>query len=90
MYFNQKEDTNIDQEFKERSREITSRKTLKILFITIGSLAAVSIFILLIFFAGNRLTLLGSKKMTIYQGTKYTDPGYSARDLFNNDHTRDS
>ena len=90
MYFNKpKEDTNIDKEFKERSLEIRSRKTLKILFIAIGVLAVISIIALIIFFAGNRLVLQGAKKLTVYQGTRFDEPGYKAYDLLNNNRTSD-
>ena len=89
MYFKQRGETNIDEELAIKSREISSRKTMKTLFVIIGILAVISVIALSIFLIGNRVTLKGAKKLTIYEGTNYTEPGYTAKDMLNKDRTNE-
>lgn len=85
MYFNSKEDTNIDKELKKTKRVKTKKKENKNLFkiigIIIGALLLIAIIVLIIAFGGKyRLVLYGSRKITIYEGTTYNEPGYEAYD----------
>ena len=89
MYFKQRGETNIDEELAINSREIKSKKTMKIAFIVIGIIAIIGIILLLIFLIGNRITLKGSKELTIYEGTSYIEPGYTAKSMFNKDRTNE-
>ena len=77
MYFNEKEDTNIDKEFKEERDFSTFKKPL----IIIGTIILLIIIILIIVaLTKNKkhyfITLEGNQEMTIYQGAAYNEPGY--------------
>ena len=85
MYFNEKDDTNIDDELDGRKKEFKPN-TLKIILIVLASIAALGILIFIIYIAGDKLTLDGPEEITIYQGTRYIEPGYSAKNIANTYH----
>ena len=91
MYFNEKEDTNIDNEFKNNKKINLSK--YKKYFIIGGIVISVLILIVLIaILLKNKtnyyITLEGLDEMTIYQGTSYNEPGYKAYDNKKNDLTQ--
>ena len=91
MYFNEKEDTNIDNEFKNNKKINLSK--YKKYFIIGGIVIFVLILIVLIaILLKNKtnyyITLEGLDEMTIYQGTSYNEPGYKAYDNKKNDLTQ--
>ena len=87
MYFNEKEDTNIDKEFKQ-SNKINSEKTKKILLIGGLIFLLLLIIIIVIFVIKNRkiyyLTLNGDSEIKVYEGVEFVDPGYVAYDNHRN------
>ena len=92
MYFNEKEDTNIDKEFKkEFNLGDFLREHIKgiIIFVIVLLLLIVILFVFLK--ARNKteyaISLNGGNEITVYQGVNYTDPGYRAYDNHHNDLT---
>lgn len=92
MYFNDKSDTNIDDELKESAGSKFGinldfiQRYLK--WIIIGVIVLILLVILIVFLKGRSkyiLLLNGDAEMTIYQGDKFVDPGYSAYDKKKND-----
>lgn len=96
MYFNNKQDTNIDKEFQNNNNSILSnilemiKKYKMIVFIAI---ALIIIILIIIIFATSRKTnyliLNGEEAITIYQGSDYIEAGFKAynskeADLSNN------
>ena len=85
MYFNEKEDTNIDKEFKhEFNFADFLREHLK-MFIAIGIgrvLLLIILFVVVKYMGMSKysLNLNGGNEITVYQGIDYTDPGYVAYD----------
>ena len=81
MYFNEKEDTNIDKELKKNKKFKINKKTLIIIGI-IMLLLIVSIILFFIIRNINHyyLTLNGNSDITIYEGTIYNEPGFDAYD----------
>lgn len=90
MYFNEKEDTNIDKEFKN-NKKLDFSKFKKYLIIGIVTVLLLIIIIIIFLLIKKRtvyyLNLEGLEEMNIYQGTSYNEPGYKARDNKNNDLT---
>lgn len=94
MYFKDKEDTNIDNEFDNESlfSKILSllNKYKKILII---GLVLVILIVLLIVFSGNNVTnylvLNGDENITLYQGDDYIELGYEAYNSKDEDLTGD-
>ena len=83
MYFNNKTNTNIDKEIKNKNNVLSSilnflTNKIVIIFIVI----AIIIVLLMVVFSNSKteyyLTLNGDKEITIYQGTDYIEPGYDA------------
>ena len=90
MYFNEKEDTNIDKEFKKNKKH--DFENSKKIFTIIGLiLLFLIIIIVVVLFLKNRTTyylnLNGSTNINIYEGVEFTDPGYYAYDNHRNDLT---
>ena len=89
MYFNEKEDTNIDKEFNNNSFDFNKYKKP----IIIGGIVLISIILIIVIVAiiNNRsvyyLTLNGDKEINYYQGVDYIDPGYIAKDNHGRDLT---
>ena len=84
MYFNEKEDTNIDKEFKKESK-FDFQKYKK--YIIIGGIALLIIIIAIIYVMNRKvyyLNLNGGHEINIYKGSEFVDPGYNARDNRNN------
>lgn len=87
MYFKEKEDTNIDDEF-ESGKKIN----LKLILLIAGGIILLGIIIFVIAVLVNNsskytLELLGDKKITITKDSDYVEPGYTAHDKKNNDVT---
>lgn len=91
MYFNEKEDTNIDKEFNN-NKKIDLSKFKKYFIIGGIILFALILLIIIAILLKNKknyfITLEGLNEMTIYQGTSYNEPGYKAHDNKNNDLTQ--
>ena len=86
MYFNEKEDTNIDKEFKKEPK-FDFQKYKKIIIIGGIALLVLIIIIIAILAFKNRkvyyLYLNGGNEINVYKGSNYIDPGYEARDNYN-------
>lgn len=85
MYFNEKEDTNIDWELKKNRQKKDKKQVAKKIFKTLAIIIVLIILALiaiLIIKKINRsyLILNGNTEMTIYKGTIYNEPGYEAYD----------
>ena len=85
MYFKDKNDTNIDDEFNNENNILSSliSKLLKYKFIIIISIIGVFLLIIMFLcFINNKITnyllLTGDEIITIYQGSDYIEFGYSA------------
>ncbi len=91
MYLNpNKEDTNIDDEFKNSKKKKDDKGSFKIPLIIGGIILAIIILIIIIVLITNNsnkyfLVLNGQSEITIYQGTTYNEPGYNAYDKKKND-----
>lgn len=91
MYFNEsKENTNIDEEFKN-NKKFNFDKYKKHFIIGGIILLVVIIILIIVLVLKNRnntyITLNGLNEMTIYQGSNYNEPGYKAFDSKKNDLT---
>ena len=83
MYFNEKEDTNIDKEFNNKKGINVSLTKKLLIIISIIVLLIIIILILIAVFKNKKnyfIALDGAKEMTIYQGTTYIEPGYRGFD----------
>ena len=86
MYFKDRNDTNIDSEFKNNSNNnLLHLFSLlnKYKMIIIGVVLVILLIILMCFLFMNRkvtnyLILNGEENITLYQGTNYIEPGYNA------------
>lgn len=94
MYFKEKENTNIDEEFQQK--KTIDIKKYKPLILIIGGLIVLFVIIFVMFSLTRKdpvitynLELLGSYEMTITLGNDYIEPGFSATDSNNNDVTRE-
>ena len=88
MYFNEKEETNIDHHFKNENK--FSLKNIKpIYWIIAGVVLLVAIIVIIVFLMGDKYTieLIGEEKITVTIGSQYVEPGYSAYDRKNSDVT---
>lgn len=87
MYFNEKEDTNIDKEFKNDNK-FNFEKNKK--WIIIGGIALLVLILIIaaIIFLKNRkvyfITLNGGNEINVYKGVEFIDPGYRAYDNHGN------
>lgn len=91
MYFNnQKEDTNIDNQFKQSNKKFNFKNKL-MLFSIIGGILLISLIILIISLINNRtrysIELYGDETLTIYVGSAYNEQGYIGYDNKNNNMT---
>lgn len=88
MYFNEKEDTNIDNEFKETNKKKKIKKYREKLKLIIPiAIGIIVLFFIILFFTTRKkyfLVLEGTNTMVIYQGSKYVEPGYKAYDNHQN------
>jgi len=92
MYFKDKENTNIDNEFKQNNFNLNKLKWP--LIIISGIILLIIIIILIIKFIPKPKTnyfidLIGDEIITIYQGNDYLEPGYNAYDNKQNDLTNE-
>lgn len=91
MYFNEKGNTNIDDQFKGTKKLNLSLnlKKPKILFFIGGGILLLVIIIIIIVINSNKtkLELLGDGNITITIGSNYIEPGYKAYDKDDNDIT---
>ena len=91
MYFNEKEETNIDHQFENENK--FSLKNIKpIYWIIAGIVLLVAIIIIIVVVILNKrdkytIELDGNEKITITIGEPYVEPGYNAYDRKNNDVT---
>ena len=89
MYFNEKEETNIDHQFKKEHN--FSLKNIKpIYWIISGIILLVIIITIVVVFLLNRgnkynIELVGDERIIVTIGSTYIEPGYSAYDRKNND-----
>lgn len=86
MYFNQRSNTNIDDQLKFGRKKGIGKKALRIIAITLVVILGIGA---LGYFIHNNtrytLKLNGDKNVTVYQGSFYNDPGYIAVDRKKND-----
>lgn len=94
MFFNEKENTNIDHQFNEKKskKDKTHKKNSKtLIFIGVGLFALIIAIIIVIVIVINNnpafIELMGAEKIKITVGTEYIEPGYKAYDSKNNDIT---
>lgn len=92
MYFNEKGNTNIDDQFKKNKTKININP--KILGFIIGGLVLVGLIILVIVLvinntSGAKIELYGQDSFNILKNSEYIEPGYKAVDKNNNDITND-
>lgn len=92
MYFKEKDNTNIDEEFQQK-KTIDIQK-YKPLILIIGGLIVLFIIIFIVFSLTKKdpvltysIELLGSSEITISLGNDYIEPGYTAFDSNNSDVT---
>lgn len=88
MYFNEKENTNIDAEF---AKENKLNLKLKPILIIVGIIVLIGIILFIVFsFANNNkyiIELTGEQEINIPLGQEYIEPGYKAYDKNKNDVT---
>ena len=95
MYFNEKNDTNIDDQFKTEKEKIKIfdifSKYKKIIFISLGIILILIIALIIIVNIknGDHLILDGEETITIYQGADYIEPGYNAYNSKKEDLTKE-
>lgn len=90
MYFNEKENTNIDDQFKKSKTKLNINP--KVLGFIIGGIVLVGLIILIIVLIVNninkaKIELFGDTDITILLNSEYIEPGYKAVDKNNNDIT---
>ena len=89
MYFNEKEETNIDHQFENENK--FSLKNIKPIYWIIAGIvllvAIIAIIVVVILNSGDKYTieLLGGEKITLTIGSQYNELGYKAYDRKNND-----
>ena len=96
MYFNnEKEDTNIDKEFKNNKKSKIELDGFKKPLIILGGVVLLLIIVLIIFFSTRGsgteyfITLEGGEVITIYKNGVYNEPGYTGFDSKRNNLTDD-
>ena len=97
MYFKDKEDTNIDDEFRNNNKfnfDLSGLFNNKRLLMIIGGIILLIIILFAIIYFNNHkiryyISLTGNDEITIYQGDEYVEPGYTGFDNKNNDLTDD-
>lgn len=94
MYFKEKENTNIDEEFQQK--KTIDIKKYKPLIIIIGAVLVLFIIIFVVFSLTRKdpvvtynINLVGDNNVTITLGNDYIESGYSAFDSNNNDLTQE-
>lgn len=91
MFFNEKGNTNIDNQFKDEDSKSKKNNNKKKLLIIGGSLLVlIIIIIVIVMLLGKKnptIELIGDETMTIAVGSEYIEPGYTAYDKKNNDIT---
>ena len=93
MYFNSdKNNTNIDNQFKKENQLFFVKEKIKqYKFPIIITLIIILLIVIILFFVTkkekNYLVLNGEENITLYQGTDYIEPGYSAHNSKNEDLT---
>ena len=92
MYFQEKEDTNIDKEFNNNKGIGLDFKKLKPILLIAGGIILLLIIILIVISLTKNsskytIKLYGEEKITITLGSNYIEPGYIAYDKNKNDIT---
>ena len=89
MYFNEKEETNIDNQFEKENN--FSLKNIKPIYWIISGVILLAIIITIIIIVmlnkGDKYTLelVGDERIVVTIGSTYIEPGYNAYDRKNND-----
>ena len=88
MYFNEKEETNIDHQFEDENK--FSLKNLKpVHWIIAGIVLLVAIIVIVVVILTKKdkyvIELVGEEKINVTIGSQYIEPGYNAYDRKNND-----
>jgi len=89
MYFKEKEETNIDHQFK-KEKKISLKKIKPIYWIIGGVILLITIITIVVVIMLNRgdkynIELVGDERITLTIGSTYIEPGYNAYDRNNND-----
>ena len=91
MYFNDKEDTNIDDVFKQEKKSFNFEEYKKPIIIGGIILLLLLIILIIILVAKNRkvysIILNSGNEISVYRGIEFIDPGYKAFDNHQNDLT---
>lgn len=93
MYFNEKDNTNIDHQFKDNknlNKKLNFEKTKPLIYAGSGLITLIILIIVIVVIINNRsytIELQGEEIMTIAVGSEYIEPGYKAYDKKNNDKT---
>ncbi len=88
MYFNEKEDTNIDKEFKNTNKFDFEKNKGTIIITGIIILLLIIIAIVIIYLKNKKvyyIELNGGSEINVYEGIEFIDPGYIAYDNRGND-----
>lgn len=89
MYFNEKEETNIDHQF-EKEKKISLKNIKPIYWIIAGVILLITIITIVVVIILNRgdkytIELVGDERVIVTIGSTYIEPGYNAYDRENND-----
>lgn len=89
MYFNEKEETNIDHQFK-KERNFSLKSIKPIYWIIAGGILLITIIAIVVIIFLNRgnkynIELIGDERIVVTIGSTYIEPGYNAYDKKNND-----
>ena len=91
MYFNEKEETNIDHHF-EKEKKLNLKNIKPIYWIVAGVILLITIIAIVVISILNRadkykIELVGDERIVVTIGSTYIEPGYNAYDKKNNDVT---
>ena len=89
MYFNEKEETNIDHQFR-KERNFSLKNVKPIYWIISGIIILIAIIVIVVVILLNRgnkynIELIGDERIIVTVGSTYIEPGYNAYDRKNND-----
>ena len=89
MYFNEKEETNIDHQF-QKERNFSLKNVKPIYWIISGIILLIAIIVIVVVILLNRgnkynIELIGDERIIVTVGSTYIEPGYNAYDRKNND-----
>ena len=89
MYFNEKEETNIDHQFR-KERNFSLKNVKPIYWIISGIIILIAIIVIVVVILLNRgnkynIELIGDERIIVTVGSTYIETGYNAYDRKNND-----